>query len=194
MASRRAPPDRRGSASADWASASGDVPTDPGLGLALYVAAVRELYEEAGILLARSFSNGTARGLDAATCDALAAVRAPPSCSKGRAPWWMWYDAHLDLTPRGPRVLLALDHARVLAAPLRHTIFRRRGHSGQTASHCGVETIDRRWSSRRRMHSPGRRFGEITLVSVTMEHLRVLAEHRTVASALALLGANPSGP
>ena len=57
---------------------------------------------------------------------------------------------------------------------------------GQTASHCGVETVDGVWITP--AEALLRRFdaGEITLVSVTVDHLRVLSHYRSTADLLAL--------
>jgi hypothetical protein len=60
----------------------------------------------------------------------------------------------------------------------------------QTASHCGLETVDGGW------HSPANLLqqaddGEITLVSVTADHLRVLAEYRSVSALLSFARSKP---
>jgi hypothetical protein len=55
---------------------------------------------------------------------------------------------------------------------------------GQTASHCGVETVDGVWIT---PAEALRRFevGEITLVSVTVDHLRLLSAYQSTAELLA---------
>jgi 8-oxo-dGTP pyrophosphatase MutT (NUDIX family) len=166
-----------------------DAPASPAQSLALHVAAVRELFEEAGILLARHAYDETGAGLLAETCDTLAGLR--PGMQRGEVsltsvasdlglelmPEDLVYFSHWITPPRSPR---RFDTR----------FFVVEDRPGQTASHCGVETVDGVWIT------PGeaiRRFedGEITLVSVTADHLRVLDQFQTTAELMAFARSKP---
>jgi 8-oxo-dGTP pyrophosphatase MutT (NUDIX family) len=166
-----------------------DAPASPAQSLALHVAAVRELFEEAGILLARYTHDDAGGDLRAETCDRLAVLR--PGIQRGEVslagvasdlglelvPEELVYFSHWITPPRSPR---RFDTR----------FFVVEDRPGQTASHCGVETVDGVWIA------PGeaiRRFaaGEITLVSVTADHLRVLDQFRTTAELRAFARSKP---
>ncbi len=167
----------------------GDVPDDAGLSLALYVAAVRELYEEAGIMLARPLAGPCGAHLSAETCAQLATLR--PALQRGeRTLSSVAEHLSFDLVPEE---LVYFSHwITPEASPRRYDtrFFVVEDRLGQTASHCGIETVDGQWfapaDALRRAEA-----GEITLVAVTVEHLRVLAQHTTVASALAFARQKP---
>ena len=90
---------------------------------------------------------------------------------------------HRDRRP-GPDLLLALDHARSRRRAAIDTRFficeLPAGPGGD--SHCGVETVDGVWITPSRAIA---RFeaGEISLVSVTVEHLKRLAQFSAPAAA-----------
>jgi 8-oxo-dGTP pyrophosphatase MutT (NUDIX family) len=166
-----------------------DAPASPAQSLALHVAAVRELFEEAGILLAR-YAHGDASGdLRAETCDRLAGLR--PGMQRGEVSLaGVASDLGLELVPEE---LVYFSHWITPPRSARRfdtRFFVVEDRPGQTASHCGVETIDGVWIA------PGeaiRRFeaGEITLVSVTADHLRVLDQFRTTAELRAFARSKP---
>lgn len=164
-------------------------PADPALGLALYLAAVRELYEEAGILLARSLDGPADGALAAATCERLAELR--PVVQRGaRTLAAVAEELRLDLLPES---LVYFSHwITPLASPRRFDtrFFVVEDLPGQAASHCGIETVDGRWfapADALRLAEAG----EITLVSVTVEHLRVLTRFDRVGVALAFARQKP---
>jgi 8-oxo-dGTP pyrophosphatase MutT (NUDIX family) len=167
----------------------GDVPHDAGLSLALYVAAVRELYEEAGIMLARPRSGPPGSHLSADACEQLSALR--PALQRGeRTVSSVAEQLSLDLVPEE---LVYFSHwITPIASPRRYDtrFFIVEDRPGQTASHCGIETVDGQWltpsAALRRSEA-----GEITLVAVTVEHLRALAQHTTVAAALTFARQKP---
>ena len=121
---------RRGQSSAAQASAALRT-VAPELALGFFVAAIRETYEESGILLARR--RGSDELLDAASAGR---ARAPPARRPGgRA---LVPRARPGRGPRArggpPRRARALDHARGLAAPLRHDLLRGRDAAGATGA------------------------------------------------------------
>jgi 8-oxo-dGTP pyrophosphatase MutT (NUDIX family) len=166
-----------------------DAPDSEGQSLALHVAAVRELFEEAGILLARYAHDPSGPDLHVETIAQLADVR--PKIQRGEAslagvaseyrlelaPEELVYFSHWITPPTSPR---RFDTR----------FFMVEDRPGQTASHCGVETVDGVWIT------PGeaiRRFeaGEITLVSVTADHLRVLDQFQNSADLMAFARSKP---
>jgi 8-oxo-dGTP pyrophosphatase MutT (NUDIX family) len=170
----------------------GDPPEEPGLSLALHLAAVRELFEEAGILLARhNGQDGVASttALAPETCAELAALR--PDIQQGRR--------RLAATVAGlglelaPEDLVYFSHwITPESSPRRYDtrFFMVEDRPGQTASHCGVETVDGVWitpgDALRRSES-----GEIQLVSVTVDHLRLLGTFLSTGDLLAFARAKP---
>jgi 8-oxo-dGTP pyrophosphatase MutT (NUDIX family) len=160
----------------------GDAPVDPAESLGLHVAAVRELFEEAGILLARHVDHGAGAALSPETCDALGSLR--PEIQRGsRSLAGVVAELGLELVPEE---LIYFSHwITPEGSPRRFDtrFFMVEDRPGQTASHCGVETIDGAWIT---PADAIRRFeaGEITLVSVTVDHLRVLTAYRSTAELL----------
>lgn len=167
----------------------GDPPESPAHSLALFRAAVRELFEEAGILVAREAPSGTPCLLDEARRARLTEARA--EIQAGRS----------TLADVAAALGLALDPEPLVyfshwitpePSPKRFDtrFFVVEQPPSQEASHCGVETVDGVWTT---PHEALRRFeaGEITLVSVTVDHLRVLGRYGDVAEALAFARAKP---
>jgi 8-oxo-dGTP pyrophosphatase MutT (NUDIX family) len=155
--------------------------------LALHVAAVRELYEEAGILLARPRER-SAGPIDAAACARLADLRTV--IQAGGSLIQTALDLRLELAPEA---LVYFSHwITPESSPRRYDtrFFVAVDQPEQTASHCGLETVDGGW------YSPSdllRRadVGTMTLVSVTAEHLRVLEKYRSVAEVLQFARTKP---
>lgn len=160
--------------------AGGPTPVDS---LALWLAAVRELFEEAGVLLATDARGALVRLDDAARAARLAADR--QALQRGATTLWavcareglrpapeqLRYWAHF-ITPEGaPRRF----DTRFFLAPL---------PPGQEALHCAVETTDGRWIA------PGQALalharGTFPLVFATRAHLERLARFATLDALLA---------
>jgi 8-oxo-dGTP pyrophosphatase MutT (NUDIX family) len=160
-----------------------DPPDVDGEGLALHLAAVRELFEEAGILLARHADRADGSILRPETCAVLVEQR--PDVQQGRRSL-VDIVGELDLE-LVPEELIYFSHwITPESSPRRFDtrFFMLEDRVGQTASHCGVETIDGVWIT---PAEALRRFeaSEITLVSVTVDHLRVLATYQSTAELLA---------
>ena len=161
----------------------GDAPEERSLSLALHVAAARELFEEAGVLLV-----GRERATKPAAADPVALARLEQDrrdMQDRRASF-----AHRMLvereTPIAVADLIYFSHwITPIALPRRYDtrFFICELPPGQEASHCGVETVDGAWITPRRAIE---RYdaGEISLVSVTLEHLKRLAPFPTPAAAL----------
>ena len=169
------------------AARGSDPPPTAQESLALHVAAVRELYEEAGILLARQ--RGQQDGpIDVATCERLAALRS--EVQAGRSLVQTALDLGLELLPES---LVYFSHWITPAvSPRRYDtrFFVAADRPEQTASHCGLETVDGGWYSPASLLQQADD-GALTLVSVTAEHLRVLAEYRSVADLVSFAGSKP---
>jgi 8-oxo-dGTP pyrophosphatase MutT (NUDIX family) len=165
----------------------GDPPPTSEESMALHIAAVRELFEEAGILLARQ--NGRANGrLDDATCARLAEAR--PEIQAGRSLIQAALDLGLELLPD---LLVPFSHwITPEVSPRRYDtrFFVAADRPEQTASHCGLETVDGGWYAPAELLELAHQ-GQLTLVSVTAEHLRVLAEYRSVESLLQFARSKP---
>lgn len=158
-----------------------DPPATPDLGLGFYIAAIRELYEEAGILLARH-AGATDGPLDAAICTLLAELRSDVQASS-RDFSVMLQDLGLELAPEG---LIYFSHwITPESSPIRFDtrFFMMEDRPEQAASHCGVETIDGLWTTPSALLRRAEA-GDVTLVSVTAEHLRVLAQVPSVSALL----------
>lgn len=155
--------------------------------MALHVAAVRELYEEAGVLLARQTERADGP-LDAYTCTQLADLR--PEVQAGRSLIQTVLDLGLELLPES---LVYFSHwITPEVSPRRYDtrFFVAADQPEQTASHCGLETVDGGWYTPSELLGRAES-GAITLVSVTAEHLRVLAEYRSVADVLQFARTKP---
>src|SRR5262249_45337495 len=146
-------------------------------------AAVRELFEEAGILLARDLARDRSAVLPPDTCDRLSALR--PDIQQGRRKLAETV-AELGLE-LAPEELIPFSHwITPEASPRRFDtrFFMIEDRPGQTASHCGVETVDGRWIAPRQALDRWKR-GEITLVSVTVDHLQLLDTFQSTSELLA---------
>ncbi|MBX5490939.1 MAG: hypothetical protein IRZ14_07255 [Chloroflexi bacterium] len=152
-------------------------PTAPD-SLALWLAALRELFEEAGVLLARDAGGGLVTFDDPARAARLAADRL--ALQRGATTLWaicareglspalehLRYWAHF-ITPEGaPRRF----DTRFFLAPL---------PPGQEALHCAVETTDGRWIAPAAALALHER-GQFPLVFATRAHLERLARFATL--------------
>lgn len=167
----------------------GDPPESPAESLGLHVAAVRELFEEAGILLARHVDGGAGAWLSPDVCEVLAGLR-PLIQERQRLLADVVSDLGLELAPEE---LIYFSHwITPESSPRRFDtrFFMIEDRPGQTASHCGVETVDGVWITPAEALD---RFeaGEITLVSVTVDHLRVLKNYASTAELLAFARSKP---
>jgi 8-oxo-dGTP pyrophosphatase MutT (NUDIX family) len=167
----------------------GDAPSEPAMSLALHVAAARELFEEAGVLLVGQDSRVLQVGSDDAVLSALEHDRA--DLQEGRAAFIPRMFEH-DITIAIPDLVYFSHWITPAPSPRRYDtrFFICELPPGQVASHCGVETIDGAWITPARALE---RFesGEISLVSVTLEHLKRLAQFTTPAAALEYARAKP---
>ncbi len=164
-------------------------PEDRDLSLGLHVAAVRELFEEAGILLASNAGADTGVALSPETCARLAALR-PEIQQRKRDLGEVVADLGLELVPEE---LVYFSHwITPEPSPRRYDtrFFVVEDRPGQTASHCGVETVDGEWVAPADLLDRFER-GEVTLVSVTVDHLQLLARFRTVADLLQFARTKP---
>lgn len=152
----------------------GDAPESAVLSLALYRSAVRELFEEAGVLLARRRGEQDA---GAPGPDAVAAVLAlRGDLQQGRRA----FDEVLraaGLEPTADRLVYFSHWITPEASPRRYDtrFFVVELPEGQEPTHCGVETVDGEWLAPREALDRFER-GEIVLVDVTAAHLRLLDE------------------
>jgi 8-oxo-dGTP pyrophosphatase MutT (NUDIX family) len=165
----------------------GDPPTTSEASLALHLAAVRELFEEAGILLARHAERPTGP-LDAGVCARLGALR--PEVQAGRSLVQAARELGLELQPEA---LVYFSHwITPEVSPRRYDtrFFLAVDRSEQPASHCGLETVDGGWFAPAELLRQAS-LGERNLVSVTAEHLRVLARFGAVRDLLRFGCAKP---
>ena len=143
-------------------------------GLALWVAAVRELFEEAGLLLAEDASGAPLDLSDPARAAHFEAMRT--EVQQGR----------LSLAALARREGLRLVADRLFyfsrwitpaTSPRRYDtrFFLAELPSGQTAGHCQIETTDGLWITPREALARHAR-GDYPMVFVTAEHLKRLAE------------------
>jgi 8-oxo-dGTP pyrophosphatase MutT (NUDIX family) len=143
-------------------------------GIALWVAALRELFEEAGLLLAED-SHG--RLLD---------LSEPARCAHFEALRTLLQDGRISLAAlaRQEGLRLAAERLSYFSRWITPAVFPRRFDArffvaelpeGQTASHCQIETTDGVWISPPRALSRGdkRRY---PMMFVTREHVRRLAD------------------
>jgi len=136
-------------------------------GLDYYSAAIRELYEESGVLLADHYS--VAEGLDAAR-DAL---------NDGSDNW-------ADFVKRN-QLELRCDHVYYFSHWITPTQMQKRYSTrffvaampeDQVASHCGGELTDSRWMTAHDALEAGRA-GDIELHFPTVKNLESIARHKT---------------
>jgi 8-oxo-dGTP pyrophosphatase MutT (NUDIX family) len=156
----------------------GVAPPDAAAALALHRAAVRELFEEAGVLLARpgpdaarvaSLREGVRRGVGLASTLAEAELSADLGA--------LVYFSHWITPSDRPRRF----DTRFFVAAL---------PDGQAAGHCGEETCDGAWVAPR--EALGRyAAGDFPLVLPTRLHLQRLTPYRGVARLLADAAAKP---
>ena len=172
---RRRPRRRRG---------VGDARTPSG-GLAYWVAAIRECFEEAGLLLARSIGRRTVRRRPTATDRAVhrGELSMIELCRR--------HDVVLDAGAL--RYVVPLGHAgRRVAAPLRHPLLpRRRPRRPGRPPRRRRDSSTAAGSSRPTRLAAAER-GELVLMPPTIANLRFIAGCATVAEALAR--ADAAGP
>lgn len=146
-------------------------------GLAYYSAAIRELFEEAGVLLARDAGG---RWADA---EALAGYR--EALNSGRESWPAFLDRH-DL-------VLACDALNYFSFWITPREMNRRFSTrffvagmpvGQSAKHCGTELTDSRWLTVEAALAESRKAG-LQLPHPTRISLETLGRFRTAAEMLA---------
>lgn len=163
------------------AERGGDVPISPAESLALHLAAVRELFEEAGILLAHHADRANGP-ISPAVCARLAALR--PGIQAGGSLVRAALELRLELAPES---LVYFSHWITPAvSPRRYDtrFFLAVDRPEQIASHCGLETVAGAWFAPAELLRRAAT-GGYTLVSVTAEHLRVMAQFGTVAELVA---------
>ena len=165
-----------------------DPPPSPDAAFALHIAALRELFEEAGVLLGTvGAAQGKAR--DVAVIDRLAEARG--GLQDGTLPL-------VELVTRedvrlAPERLVYFAHwitPRVLPRRFDTRFFIAVAPPDQEAVHCGVETTAGTWLSPTDALARARA-GEIKLMQPTEEVLRALARCRTADDALAWARAKP---
>jgi 8-oxo-dGTP pyrophosphatase MutT (NUDIX family) len=166
-----------------------EAPGDAGLGLALHLAAVRELFEEAGILLARDLTRTGSSDLTPESCAVLTGLR-PEVQARRRDLAEIVQELGLELLPEE---LIYFSHwITPERSPRRFDtrFFMLEDRPDQVASHCGVETVDGLWITPAETLARYER-GEITLVSVTVDHLRLLDTFGSTAELLAFARTKP---
>jgi 8-oxo-dGTP pyrophosphatase MutT (NUDIX family) len=148
-------------------------------GLSLWVAALRELFEEAGLLLAEE--------QDGRLLDLSAAERA--EYYRDLRQQVQQEQLSLAALARAERLRLAADRLAYFSRWITPPISPRRYDArffvaelpaGQTAGHCQIETTDGLWISPRKALQHDER-GGFPLMFVTLEHLRRLADFKTTA-------------
>jgi 8-oxo-dGTP pyrophosphatase MutT (NUDIX family) len=173
-------------ASDDWKDLAGDAPAAPGR--AYLVAAGRETFEEAGLVLARR--RGSVELVDAATADRLVATH--------RARLLDGETSFADIL-RGEGLTLALD----LMVPFAHWItpepmpkrfdthfFLIAAPVSQLGAHDGAESVEGLWIAPQEALAEAEA-GRRTLVFATRMNLAKLARYGTVAEAVAATRAKP---
>jgi 8-oxo-dGTP pyrophosphatase MutT (NUDIX family) len=169
-----------------WAELAEEAPAAPER--AFFVAAGRETFEEAGLVLARR--RGTAELVDAATADRLVAAH--------RAGLLQGEMSFADIL-RGEGLTLALD----LMVPFAHWItpdplpkrfdthfFLIAAPVSQVGAHDGAESVEGLWIAPQQALAEAEA-GTRTLVFATRMNLTKLARYRTVAEAVAATRAKP---
>lgn len=160
-----------------------DTPVRPDVAVALYTCALRELFEEAGVLLVRRRSPAQAQEhaleslrtrLQAGGCsfaDVLAELEAQPA-HDALVPFSHW------VTPQGAPVRFDTRFF-VAAMP-----------AGQEALHCAVETTEGVWLRPTELLD-GTSAGRYALVYATETHVRRIASFSQVAELLAFASTKP---
>jgi 8-oxo-dGTP pyrophosphatase MutT (NUDIX family) len=164
------------------AERGGEPPDDPALSLALHLAAVRELFEEAGILLV-DVRGGADVGASLVDAEVLDMDRR--GIQAGRLTFSVFLRER-GLTAATGRLTYFSHWITPAASPRRYDtrFFVAELPDGQEATHCGLETVDGIWVSPRQAIERHVQ-GTMTLVSVTRDHLDRLAVFPTVDALLA---------
>lgn len=160
----------------------GEPPISEALSLALHVAAVRELFEEAGILLARESMEEPVGELAAKVVERLARARPDVLVGKQALPA-IALELGLELAPE--RLVYFSHWITPTQSPRRYdTRFFVVDHpSEQEATHCGIETVDGLWVAPAEMLARCEAGGTF-MMPVTGRHLKVLSRFRTVGETL----------
>ncbi len=174
-----APPD--GQLLANVLSERSDTPVEPARAAALYVAAVRELFEEAGVLLVRDVGGGRlleVDGADHALQERLESTRlalqARDLSLAGVLADWGWQPAFDRLVPFSHWVTPT-----VLAARFDTWFFVAEMPVRQAALHDTIETSEGVWLPPGRVLEP-----DYHTVYATAQHLRRLSPYRSVSDLL----------
>jgi 8-oxo-dGTP pyrophosphatase MutT (NUDIX family) len=176
---------------AEWPAAPNlsersDEAVDPNRARALYICALRELFEEAGVLLVRDAPDHVLL-VDDPLADQLATARAEVQAGTRSfldllGGWQPAFD-----------LLVPFSHwVTPVAVPARFDtwFFVARLPERQIALHLEVETSDSAWLSPKRLLDPAGR-GPYTLVYATEQHLRRIAPYADVAGLLEFAGSKP---
>lgn len=158
----------------------GTPPASAGESLALHVAALRELFEEAGVLLTH-IDGHAGVVLDAENRAVLDTLR--PEVQAGRSLVQIALERGLALAPEH---LVYFSHwITPVVSPRRYDtrFFVAEDRAEQDASACGVETVEGDWFTPVAMLERAAA-GAATLVSVTAEHLRVISRYETTGALL----------
>ncbi|MCC6177753.1 MAG: hypothetical protein IT305_20820 [Chloroflexi bacterium] len=186
---RLAPQVRPDEAYRRLADRGAESPVDAGQAHALHVAAIRETFEEAGVLLASDSAGRILGELSPGRVAQLSEARAAVQrrdlsfadlAERERlllAPERMTFFSHWVTPPSSPRRF----DTRFFVALLPR---------GQAASHCGIETVDGVWIAPADALERYER-GDFRLMIVQVEHLRVLAKLTSVEEALTLARDKP---
>jgi 8-oxo-dGTP pyrophosphatase MutT (NUDIX family) len=176
-----------GVALADALSERSDRPVDGAQASALYVCAVRELFEEAGVLLVRDASDRLLSvvesevGLQERLESTRLALQAREVSIGGVLDQYGWSPAFDVLVPFShwitPKVLAARFDTRFFVATL---------PAGQSALHDTIETSEGVWLSPTQVLEGG-----YQTVYATAQHLRRLAPYRTISDLLTFARTKP---
>jgi len=153
----------------------GESETDLATACGLFVAAVRETFEESGVLLAAAVGQGSALPLASTDFHPRLAAQQLRLHTGAVQPWTRW------ITPRMPSVTNKRFDTRFFIAAM---------PAGQLAAHDNVETTQSAWlAPRTALEQYWSR--EIELAPPQIMSLAQLSRHTTVASALAEAASRP---
>jgi 8-oxo-dGTP pyrophosphatase MutT (NUDIX family) len=159
----------------DLRQSLGESETDLATACGLFVAAVRETFEESGVLLAAAVGQGSALPLSSTDFHARLAAQQLRLHTGAVQPWTRW------ITPRMPSVTNKRFDTRFFIAAM---------PAGQLAAHDNVETTQSAWlAPRTALEQYWSR--EIELAPPQIMSLAHLSRHATVASALAEAASRP---
>ena len=159
----------------DLHASLGESETDQATACGLFVAALRETFEESGVLLAAATGPNSALPLVSTDFHARLAARQLRLHTSAVQPWMRW------ITPRMPSVSSKRFDTRFFIAAMPH---------GQLAAHDNVETTQSAWlAPRTALAQYWER--EIELAPPQIMSLAHLSRHATVASALAEAASRP---